>query len=186
MTSIDDLWFLADVANQRAERAAHRLQSRYEGYITEKQSRHVSRYRFRTLGERIRDSGAPYGTHTIVYRDGDEVLLVRHEGVDKWVLPGGEVDREETFRQAARRELAEEAGIEAEYEGLALLVRVEVRSDGHEMWGVLPIFEARAVEERPEIHDPDGEISRAKWFGTLPPDARDREYLRAWRHRRNG
>lgn len=184
MTSIDDLWFLADTASQRAEQVAHQLQTRYDDYLQKRQSRRVSRQRFRTLAERIRQSGAPYGTHTIVYREDSEVLLVRHDQIDQWVLPGGEVDRDETFQEAAGRELAEEAGIEAAYDGLALLVTVEIESDGHETWGVMPIFEAQALDERTEIDDPDGEISDAGWFNTVPSDTRDRPYLNAWRKKR--
>ncbi|MDR5673003.1 NUDIX domain-containing protein [Halalkaliarchaeum sp. AArc-GB] len=185
MTSIDDLWFLSDNASQRAEQAAHQLRTRYDNYLRKRQSRRVTRYRFRTLAERIRLSGAPYGAHTIVHREGGDVLLVRHDGIDQWVLPGGEVDRDETFREAAKRELAEEAGIEAEYEGLALLVTVEIESDGHETWGVMPIFEAQGRDEQPEIDDPDGEISDARWFTTAPPESRDRPYLNAWRQKRS-
>lgn len=185
MTSIDDLWFLADTASQRAEQAAHQLRTRYDDYLGKRQSRRVSRRRFRTLAERIRLSGAPYGAHTIVHREDGDVLLVRHDGIDQWVLPGGEVARDETFREAARRELAEEAGIEAEYDGLALLVTVEIESDGHETWGVMPIFEAQARNERTVIDDPDGEISDARWFTTVPPDSRDRPYLNAWREKQN-
>ncbi|AUX08539.1 NUDIX family hydrolase [Halalkaliarchaeum desulfuricum] len=185
MTSIDDLWFLADTASQRAEQAAHQLRTRYDDYISKRQSRRVSRYRFRTLADRIRQSGAPYGAHTIVYREDGDVLLVRHDGIGQWVLPGGEVGPDETFREAARRELDEEAGIEAEYDGLALLVTVEIESDGHETWGVMPIFEAQARAEQPEVDDPDGEISDAEWFTNVPTDSRDRPYLNAWRENRN-
>lgn len=184
MTSLDDLWFLADRANQRVERALHRLESRYDGYLTRVQSCRVSRHRFRTLTERARQSGAPYGTHTIVHRDGRDVLLVRHDGIGKWVLPGGEVETNESFREAAERELAEETGIDAEYEGLAVLVELDIACGDHETRGVMPIFEARALADRPEIDDPDGEISDAGWFDSPPPDTRDRPYLRAWRERR--
>ena len=62
-----------------------------------------------------------------------------------WVLPGGDLEWSETFREAARRELGKEAGIEARYDGLAVVVRVEgVRAD-HEARGVMPVFGARAT-----------------------------------------
>lgn len=186
MTSLDDLWYLADLASQRAEQAAHRLREEYDDYATKRESHRVPRRRFRTLAERIKRSGAPYGAHTIVHREEGDVLLVRHDGIEKWVLPGGEVGRDETFQGAAARELDEEAGIAADYDGLALLVEVEVSCDDHRTWGIIPIFEARALEEQPAIDDPDGEISDVRWFDSLPPDARDKPYLRAWRERRSG
>ena len=44
---------------------------------------------------------------------GDEILLVRHSyGPRRWELPGGFVRRDESFSDAARRELGEELGID--------------------------------------------------------------------------
>lgn len=185
MTSLDDLWFLADEANQRAEQAYHTLDSRHDDFVEYDRTRRVSRGRFRTLAERIEDCGAPFGAHTIVYRASGEVLLVRHEGVDKWVLPGGGVDDDESFREAAERELDEEAGIDADYEGLAMVTRVSILCDDYRTWGVLPIFEARAQSVEPTIADPDDEISAAEWFADLPADTRDRGDLVAWRRARS-
>ncbi|WP_255198857.1 NUDIX domain-containing protein [Halorarius litoreus] len=181
--TVDRLWYLADEASQQAEQAYHRLTARHDATLEPDYERRVSRRRFRTLAERIRETGAPYGAHTVVYRDSGELLLVRHEGVDLWVLPGGEVDPGETFREAAERELAEEAGVEVAYDGLGMLGRVEVSSGDHETWGVLPVFAAEAVTTEPEVADPDGEISEARWFDDLPEDTRDREDLVAWRER---
>lgn len=179
--TVDDLWFLADQATQRAERAYHRLLDRYEEPIAFDQTKHVSRIRFRTLAERIRASGAPYGSHTIAYQPTGELLLVRHEGVDLWVLPGGQLSDEESFHDAARRELDEEAGIDVTYEGLATLTRVTICHGTYSMWGVLPVFAARANTLETDVRDPDGEISDARWFADLPEDTRDRDDLLTWR-----
>jgi 8-oxo-dGTP diphosphatase len=186
MTSVDNLWYLASEAAQQAEQTYHRLGERYDEYLEYETTKHVSRYRFQTVARRIEDNGAPYGAHTLVYRDSGELLLVRHEGVDKWVLPGGETDEDEQFREAAIRELSEEAGVEADYEGLGLLASVTFVGDSHSTWGVLPIFEASAESTALSVDDPDGEISAARWFAELPPDTRDREQLRLWRERRLG
>lgn len=184
MTAVDNLWFVADEADQRAAQTYHRLSDAHEAYLTYERSRRVSRARFKTLAERIRDNGLPYGAHTLVYQPSGELLLVRHEGVDMWVLPGGEVDDGETFREGARRELHEEAGVEVTYEGMGILARVRFRSDGHDTWGVLPVFEGRAETTEPEVRDPDGEISDARWFDDLPEDTRDRSELLEWRDHR--
>jgi 8-oxo-dGTP diphosphatase len=180
MTAVDGLWFLADEATQRAEQVHHRLRDTYGTPPLERTYRkRVSRDRFRTLAERIEDNGTPYGAHTLVRSEGGRLLLVRHEGVDLWVLPGGGVDGSESFRETAERELDEEAGIEATYRGLAMLNRVEVTCGGCSTWGVLPVFRAVADATTPSVSDPDDEISAARWFdpGRLPDDTRDREDL---------
>jgi len=180
MTAVNGLWFLADEATQQAEQAYHRVTGTYEEtYLERTYEKRVSRDRFRTLADRIRHNGTPYGAHTLVRRENGELLLVRHEGVGLWVLPGGGIDGSESFRETAERELAEEAGIEADYRGLAMLNRVEISCSSCRTWGVLPIFQATAETTTTEVADPDGEITSARWFapGRLPEDTRDREDL---------
>ncbi|MFB6267198.1 MAG: NUDIX hydrolase [Halodesulfurarchaeum sp.] len=180
---VDELWYLADRASQRAEQAYHRLDRRYDDFLEFEQHRGVSRRRFRELTNRVTRSGAPFGAHTIVYRPSGEVLLVRHDGVGLWVLPGGGVEGEESFRETAERELHEEAGIEASYDGLAMLSRVTFTWEGHEAWGVLPVFAAEAEETTTSVDDPEGEITDARWFQDLPEDTRDRQWIYRWRER---
>ena len=184
MTGIGDLWFLTEEATQQAERAAHRLDERYDDYLSWERTRTVSRDRFRTLAERISQSGTPFGAHTIVYRADGELLLCRHDAIDLWVLPGGEVGADESYHEAARRELAEEAGVEVSYDGLAIANRMRIRHGEYETWGVLPVFAARAETHEPTVSDPDGEITDARWFDDLPEDTRDRSDLLAWRDKR--
>jgi 8-oxo-dGTP pyrophosphatase MutT (NUDIX family) len=187
MTAVDDLWFLGDEAARQAEQTYHRLRSEYDPTLTVETTKHVSRRRFRTVASRIEDNGLPYGAHTLAYRPSGDLLLVRHDAVGRWVLPGGEADAGETFPEAARRELGEEAGVTADYEGLGILSRVEFHADGHSTWGVLPVFEARVDgDPTPTVADPDGEISAARWFVDLPADTRDRAELLQWRETRLG
>lgn len=186
MTTVDDLWYLGDVARQTAEQTYHSVADRHEDFLECTRDRRVSRPRFRTVAKRIRDNGLPYGAHSITYRESGELLLVRHDDVDMWVLPGGEVDGDESFREAARRELKEEADVDATFEGLALLARVEFRCDDHRTWGVLPIYQARAETTDVSVDDPDGEITDARWFDELPEDARDRDQLLRWRREKLG
>ncbi|GAB3031301.1 NUDIX hydrolase [Natronobiforma cellulositropha] len=179
--TFDELTMRADDATRRAADVYRRLERRYDGFLEREHSRSVSRQRFSTLVTRIRQTGAPFGAQTIVYRPSGDLLLVRHEGVDQWVLPGGGVDADESFLETARRELEEEAGISADYDGLAIATRIDFDAHGYRTWGVLPIFAARATETVPEVSDPDGEISAARWFSSLPDDTQDRADVLAWR-----
>jgi len=183
MTVVDNLWYRAEEAQQTAEQTYHRLLDRAEDLTEFTRTRYVSRSRFETITDRIRDNGLPYGAHTVAH-DGDRLVLVRHEAVGKWVLPGGEVDEGETFRTAAERELREEAGIDATYRGLALLGRVTFYCDEYETWGALPIYEARANETSLTVEDPDAEITDADWFESLPEETRDRDVLTQWYERK--
>lgn len=63
----------------------------------------------------------PIASAGLVVWRGGEVLLIRrskppYEG--EWSIPGGKVDFGETTEQAARREVLEETGIEADIAGL--------------------------------------------------------------------
>ena len=52
------------------------------------------------------------GPHVLMFNDRDPGM----PGSSWWVLPGGGIDGEESPRDAARRELAEEAGYVVEHE----------------------------------------------------------------------
>ncbi len=167
--------YLADEAKQAAEQAHHRTIQTYDDEcIQHTYRKRVSRDRFRTLVTRIRRNGTPYGAHTLVHREDGNLLLVRHDGVGLWVLPGGGVDGSESFRETAERELDEEAGIEATYRGLAMLNRVEISCSGYTTWGLLPVFRAIAKTTATTVSDPDDEITAARWFDPahVPEDTR--------------
>lgn len=57
--------------------------------------------------------GKTLGARVVVFDENEQVLLVKASYVAGWNIPGGGVDRGESLRQAAIRELREEAGIEA-------------------------------------------------------------------------
>lgn len=63
--------------------------------------------------------GKTLGARTAVFDDQGRVLLVKASYVKGWQLPGGGVDAGETLREAAIRELREEANVEA-LDGLQL------------------------------------------------------------------
>ncbi|HKA86297.1 MAG TPA: NUDIX domain-containing protein [Haliangiales bacterium] len=52
-------------------------------------------------------------------RRGDRVLVIRHRRLDTWLPVGGELEPGETPLEAARRELAEESGLDGAFVALA-------------------------------------------------------------------
>jgi len=86
---------------------------------------------------------------------GGRILLLRwHDPVDDrlvWEPPGGGVEPGETFLAAARRELAEETGLDpAAVRGPSVTVRRDFRWKGRRFTGPEEFFLARYPTARPE------------------------------------
>ena len=65
-----------------------------------------------TRGRRRRRRRTPYTRATaVVFRQDNEVLLVKHRGQDDWALPGGRVTAGEDPVQRAATEVADETGV---------------------------------------------------------------------------
>jgi 8-oxo-dGTP pyrophosphatase MutT (NUDIX family) len=106
------------------------------------------------------------GVRVIATNDDGHILLVRHSYIQGWFLPGGGVEKGETAVQAAERELAEEAGLDAT--GALSLISVhanfkEFKSDH--------VFLFRAERWGPCPAKLNGEILETGWFDpiALPP-----------------
>src|SRR5207248_3022376 len=65
-------------------------------------------------------------TGLVLSPDGREALFVHHDRLGRWLLPGGHVEPEdESVAAAARREVAEETGVELKA-GEARLIGIDV------------------------------------------------------------
>lgn len=102
--------------------------------------------------------------------DAGEVLLVRNEGDDGWADPGGKVEPDESYETAAKREVAEETGVERTLTGLRevhVVENVNVDRDAPSIFEAIVIFdgEYKGGDLRPR----EGEIAEVGWF-VEPPE----------------
>lgn len=89
---------------------------------------------------------------TVIYRKDGDVLFVRKRN-SKWNLPGGRVERDETPIQAARREMAEETGLD--FDELRYITAYREEKVIHYL------FEARNADDKPR---PRNEIEACRWI----------------------
>jgi len=103
----------------------------------------------------------------------DKVLLVkRAEGYlegGKYAIPGGYVDRDETLKEAAKREALEETGYTIEIESLFRTIDNPNRK-GEDRQNISFVYLAKPIEK---VSDHDHEITNTKWFelDNLPPES---------------
>jgi ADP-ribose pyrophosphatase YjhB (NUDIX family) len=98
-----------------------------------------------------------------------QVLLVQLTYQTGWYLPGGGVDRGESFVQATRRELHEECAIEADdLELFGLYLNQNDRARDH-----VAVYLVKSFRGQVRAGDPR-EIAQARFFPIekLPPDLR--------------
>ena len=94
----------------------------------------------------------------IVYRDDGKILLVRSRfSCQKWALPGGGVDRNERYEQAAVREVLEEVGLKTHN------LRYLGKANSHESYAE---FSVRVFAAHASNHDIkcNFEIMEARWL----------------------
>ena len=98
---------------------------------------------------------------------GDRLLLVAHRKGEHryWLLPGGGVEMGETLVEAARREVREETGVDAEI-GRLLIVCDAIEPGGRHLVNL--VFAARATS--PEPGDAPRAGSAGRPAGTAPGD----------------
>lgn len=106
----------------------------------------------------------PYtlGVRVIVEDAEQRFLLVRHNYLSGWYLPGGGVDRGETLLQAAVRELREEAGIMADRDPSLLSVYLnDAGTFGRDHVG---LFHLKEWSRSDRFLEPSSEIREAQFF----------------------
>jgi ADP-ribose pyrophosphatase YjhB (NUDIX family) len=100
------------------------------------------------------------GVRALVVDSAGRIVLIRHSYVGGWHMPGGGVDKGESFERAAHRELREETGItDAAIE--RVLGVYHSRKEGKDDHIVVYVMRVGAVEARAADAR---EIEEAGWF----------------------
>jgi len=105
-----------------------------------------------------------------VRNDDGELLFIDHEDYGGWVFPGGVVEANETFPEAAVREVREESGVVARVVRPLLVIHFVPRYDGRSIDNFFVLFEGEAVDAEP-CEDPgldDECITDVRWTSTVP------------------
>jgi ADP-ribose pyrophosphatase YjhB (NUDIX family) len=96
---------------------------------------------------------------------GDVLLLKQNRGNKLWTLPGGKVRQRESLREALKREVEEETGLQIQFIALAGLF------DRPQKAVITFLYTAR-IKGRSDIITPKRtEIDSAKFSSSLPSDA---------------
>ncbi len=96
-----------------------------------------------------------------IVRNGNYLLVVKDRFSEGYKLPGGHIDRNEFIKEALKREVYEETGIEIEFESIVNL--------GHftkaqfEVSNLYIVCTAHALTEKINVYD-SSEIIEAKWM----------------------
>lgn len=109
---------------------------------------------------------------SICLKNNQIALVKRAQGVPspgKWAIPGGFVDRDETCRQAALRELKEETGYEGKIVKLIKVIDNPNRKN-EERQNISFVYQIDVGEK---VREPDHEVNAVQWFdlNKLPPES---------------
>ena len=101
--------------------------------------------------------------------DRDRVLMILGRGAGRWGLAGGGLEGDESFEDAAVREVREETDIECSIAGCFLVRRITTvpeERDGRELHTLQAFFDG--VYESGEIAIQELELNGAAWFARPP------------------
>jgi len=104
-----------------------------------------------------------FGVRTLILKD-NKILLVRHRYGNLWVMPGGQIDKNEDPKIAALRELQEEVGVNGlkiDYQ-LGYYKNTTGGKNDHVYCFVMTDFEINSISKRKFIDFL--EIGEMAWF----------------------
>ena len=111
----------------------------------------------------------------------ERALMILPRGESEWGVPGGGLEGDESFEQAARREVREEAGVDCEITGLWHIEHLEWRSedpDDERVTHTLHVF-FDADYTGGQIATQEAEVNGAAWFAEPPARLDEKAALRA-------
>ena len=132
-----------------------------------------------SCGSRYYAHSAPAAAAIVVDERGRVLLARRAYDPDagKWDTPGGFLDEGEDPREAIRRELREETGLEVE-PGRFLGAFVDDYGEGPDAGSVLNlVWDAKVVSGEME---PDDDVSELRWFAPDELPANEEQYAFRW------
>ena len=104
----------------------------------------------------------------IVFNNQGQVLITQHSSNKHWSFPKGHIEKGQTSKEAALREVREEGGIEAKIlEKVGENKYVYTNKEGEKVFKLVVLFLMTYVSG--DIKDHDWEVSEAKWV--TPEDA---------------
>lgn len=95
--------------------------------------------------------------HMVIFKDSKKhILLIKRRDNSLWVMPGGHVEKRETFERAVIREVAEETGLKVSISNLAVKLKSPQKNIEKRVYiGKVLSGKARISSESSEI----------KWWG---------------------
>ncbi|WP_337035151.1 NUDIX hydrolase [Paenibacillus illinoisensis] len=97
-----------------------------------------------------------------------KILMVQNRDGGRWTLPGGAVEINETFEEAAIREAKEETGLDIRLIGVVALNEYQVEKKSEHI--VYVTFRSSIIGGMEEINRPD-EIMKISWIDVEQADS---------------